>query len=138
MPIVGLSGVVPDLPVVLVVLLALYRGSEAGALSGFALGLGQDVIAGGPLGLQALSKALVGFAAGELPRVCLVSNPIVPVGTAVLATLADGALRFAALQFFQYPAPFGELLVGVILPQAVLNGLLAVLFVSLPFRRARA
>jgi rod shape-determining protein MreD len=137
-PVLGFRGVVPDLPIVLVVLLALRRGPEAGCLTGFALGLIQDAIVGGPLGLQAFSKAVVGFVAGELPRWWLVSNPLVPIAAAVLATVADGALRFAALQLFHYPAAFGELLGSVILPQAGYNGILAAAALTCPAFRTRA
>jgi rod shape-determining protein MreD len=137
-PVLGFGSVVPDLPVVLVVLLALRRGPEVGCAIGFALGLAQDLIAGGPLGLQALSKSVVGFLSGELPRWCLVGNPLVPVGAAVVATVLDGALRFAVLQLFQYPAAFDELLGRVILPQAAYNGVLAAVAVMLPAVRARA
>lgn len=137
-PAFGVGGVVPDLPLVLAVLLALARGPEVGCLLGFALGLGQDALVAGPLGLHALSKSVVGFAAGELPRWCLVSNPVVPVGATVLATVVDGVLRFAVLQLFHYPAALGELLAGVILPEAGFNGLLAALALALPLRRARA
>ncbi len=137
-PVLGFWGVVPDFPVVLVVLLALRRGPEVGCVIGFALGLAQDVIAGGPLGLQALSKGVIGFVAGELPRWCLLSNPLVPVTAAVVATVADGALRFAVLQLFHYPAAFGELLGSVILPQAAYNGVLAAVLVALPAVRVRA
>lgn len=136
-PIVGVVGVVPDVPLVLVVLLALRRGAEVACLTGFALGLVQDVIVGGPLGLQALSKAVIGFVAGELPRFYLVSNPVVPVVTAVVATVADATLRFAVLQLFHYPAAFGELFTGVILPQAAYDGLLAAFVVTLPVARVR-
>ncbi len=136
-PVLGVGGVVPDLPVVLVVLLALRRGPEVGCLTGFALGLIQDAIVGGPLGLQALSKAVIGFVAGDLPRWWLVSNPVVPITAAVLATVVDGMLRFSVLQLFHYPAAFSELFGSVILPQAGYNGLLAAAALALPAFRAR-
>jgi rod shape-determining protein MreD len=136
-PVLGIGGVVPDVPVVLVVLLALRRGPEVGCLTGFVLGLVQDAVVGGPLGLQALSKAVIGFVAGDLPRWCLVTNPLVPVTAAVLATVLDGALRFAVLQLFHYPAAFGELLGSVILPQAAYNGLLAAAVLAVPVLRFR-
>lgn len=136
-PIVPAMGVVPDVPLVLVVMLALRRGAEVGCLTGFALGLAQDLLVGGPLGLQALSKAIIGFVAGELPRLWLVTNPVVPVVAAVLATIADASLRFAVLQIFHYPAAFGELFASVILPQAAYDGLLATLVVTVPVLRYR-
>jgi rod shape-determining protein MreD len=136
-PLLGVGGVVPDVPVVLVVLLGLRQGPEVGCLLGFALGLAEDVVAGGPLGLHALSKALLGFAAGALPRWFLVGKPAVAIVAAALATVADGAIRFALLQLFQYPAPFGELLARVILPQAGYNAALASLAVLAPVARGR-
>lgn len=131
-PILGVGAVVPDVPVILVALLALRRGPEAGCLTGFALGLAQDVVGGGPVGVHALSKAIIGFVAGELPRWLLVARPLVGVMVATLATVLDGALRFGLLQYFHYPAPFGELFARVILPQAGYNGLLAVLALTAP------
>ncbi|HEV8307909.1 MAG TPA: rod shape-determining protein MreD [Methylomirabilota bacterium] len=136
-PVFSVAGVVPDLPVILVVLLALRRGPEVGCVTGFALGLAQDAVAGGPLGLHALSKAIVGFVAGDLPRWCLVSNPLVPIMAAVFATVLDGGLRFAVLQLFHYPAAFTELFGRVILPQAAYNGLLAAVVGVLPVLRPR-
>ena len=108
----------PDVPIVLTVLLALRYGPEAGCLTGFALGLAQDAVAGGPLGLHALSKALMGFVVGDLPRWILVGRPVVPVALAVVATVLDGLMRFALLQLFHYPAPLGELFARVIVPVA--------------------
>ena len=134
-PVVGVAGVVPDLPIVLTVLLALRFGAEAGCLTGFALGLAQDAVAGGPLGLHALSKALVGFVAGDLPRWILVTRPIVPVGLAIVATVVDGLARFALLQLFHYPAPLGELFTRVIVPQAGYNGILAAAALAWPVGR---
>ena len=136
-PAFGVGGVVPDVPLLLVVLLALRWGPEAGCLTGFTLGFVQDVLAGGPLGLHALAKALVGFATGDLPRWLLVSRPLVPVATVVLATVVDGVLRFGLLQLFHYPAPLGELLALVILPQAGYNAALATVAVVVPAVRAR-
>jgi rod shape-determining protein MreD len=136
-PLVGVGGVVPDVLVVLVVLLGLRLGPEAGCLTGFAFGLVQDGVAGGPFGLHALSKAVIGFAAGDLPRWLGVRRPAVTIAAAALASVADGALRFGLLQLFQYPAPFGELLTRVILPQAGYNTMLAAVAVLVPPSRWR-
>jgi rod shape-determining protein MreD len=137
-PVVGVGGIVPDVPVVLTVLLALRYGAEAGCLTGFALGLAQDAVAGGPLGLHALSKGLLGFIAGDLPRWVLVTRPAVPIGVAVIATLVDGLLRFGLLQLFHYPAPLGEIFTRVIVPQAGYNGIVAAAALALPAGRILA
>jgi rod shape-determining protein MreD len=120
----SVGGVTPDLPLILTALVALRRGPEAGCLVGFAAGLLQDATGGGLLGVQALSRALAGFAMGFLPGRLWVGHPLVQIPGLVLLTVAEGFLRFGLLQLFHFPASFGELLVHVILPQALYNGFL--------------
>jgi rod shape-determining protein MreD len=56
-----IAGIRPDLLVAFVVYLGWMRGPIAGTAGGFIVGLIQDLDAPGPLGLNALSKSLVGF-----------------------------------------------------------------------------
>lgn len=53
-----------DLPLIVVVLAALARGPLAGLWTGTAVGLVQDVLSGGVVGVNGLSKSVVGVAAG--------------------------------------------------------------------------
>jgi aspartate aminotransferase len=53
-----------------------------------------------------------------------VSQPLVQVPGLVLLTIAEGLSRFALLKLFRFPAPFGELMTYVVLPQALYNGFL--------------
>lgn len=123
-PALSWAGVIPDLPFVLTVLMALRRGPEVGCLVGFMAGFFQDVAGGGLLGVQALTKALAGFLSGIGSARLLVGNPLVQVPALVLLTLAEGLLRFALLQIFHYPASFERLILHVIAPQALYNGVL--------------
>jgi rod shape-determining protein MreD len=121
-PALRIADVAPDIPLIVVILLALRRGSEFGCAAGFVAGLLQDVAAGGLLGVQALTKALVGFGLGAAAGRLRVTQPLVQIPGLVLLTLAEGIARFAVLQLFRFPAPFGELMTFVILPQALYNG----------------
>ncbi len=103
---------------------ALRRGPEAGCVAGFFAGLLQDVASGGLVGVQALTKALAGFVLGMAGGRLWVANPLVQVPGLVALTVAEGVLRFGLLQLFHYPAGLGALLVDVILPQALYNGVL--------------
>ena len=123
-PVLTIGGVAPDIPLILTVFLGLARGPEVGCLSGFAVGLLQDVAAGGFVVAQALTKALVGFAAGLASERLWVSSPIVQVPGLVFLTFAEGLTRYCLLQLFHFPAPFGDLMVHVVLPQALYNGFL--------------
>ena len=57
-------GVMPDLGLVLTVAVAFYLGPERGAVFGFVTGVAVDLFLSTPLGLSALSFAVVGYAVG--------------------------------------------------------------------------
>src|SRR5437764_12250769 len=128
-PALGIGGVTPALPLLVVVLLALRRGPEFGCAAGFAAGLLQDAAGGGLLGVQALTKAVIGFAIGAAGSRLSVTQPLVQVPGLVILTVAEGLARFALLQMFNLPAPFRELMFYVVLPQAASHGFLRPLLV---------
>src|SRR5262245_49673095 len=123
-PALRIGDVAPDIPLIIVVLLSLRRGPEFGCVAGFAAGLLQDVAGGGLLGVQALTKALVGFAIGAIGTELRVAQPLVQVPGLAVLTVVAGLVRFALLKLFHFPAPFGELMLYVVLPQALYNGFL--------------
>jgi len=128
-PALRIADVAPDIPLIVVVLLALRRGPEFGCAAGFAAGLLQDAAAGGLLGVQALTKALVGFGIGAAAGRLAVTQPLVQVPGLVLLTIAEALVRFTLLQMFRFPAPFGELMAYVVVPQALYNGFLGAVLV---------
>jgi rod shape-determining protein MreD len=121
-PALSIGGITPDLPLILTVLVALRRGPEVGCVVGFCAGFLQDVTGGGLIGVQALTKALAGFAMGLLVGRFWVSSPLVQVPGLVLLTVAEGLARFFLLQFFHFPVSLGGLMMHVVLPQALYNG----------------
>ncbi len=120
-----IAGVTPDLPLVITALLALARGPEVGLLTGFCLGLLQDGIGGGLVGVQALSKAMAGFGLGLLRRHFQVSIGLLQVGGVVAASIGEGFLRFLLLKAFHFSGDVGEVMVYGVLPQALYNGVVA-------------
>lgn len=123
-PALRIGDVAPDLPLILVVLLALRRGPELGGVAGFAMGLLQDTAGGGLIGVQALTKALIGFVVGSLAGGLRGTQPLVQVPGLALLTIVEGLLRYGLLKLFHFPVPFGELMLYVVLPQALYNGFL--------------
>ncbi|PYM19531.1 MAG: rod shape-determining protein MreD [Candidatus Rokuibacteriota bacterium] len=128
-PALRIGDVAPDIPLIVVVLLALRRGSETGCLAGFAAGLLQDIATGGLIGVQALTKAVVGFGVGALGGRLRVTQPLVQVPGLLVLSVAEGLGRFFLLKLFRFPAPFTEVMTYVVLPQAVYNGFLGAAFV---------
>ena len=100
---VAIFGVKPDLQLILVVFLALRRGSMSGQIAGFVGGLLEDVVTLSPLGFHAIVKALVGFCAGLPYGLIRASALVVPVllvaGAALIKGVAGGVLSLA----FQIP-----------------------------------
>jgi rod shape-determining protein MreD len=64
-PYLRVAGVVPDLGLVVALAVGYYEGPESGAIVGFAIGFGYDLFLETPLGLSALSYALVGYGVGR-------------------------------------------------------------------------
>ena len=62
-PALRIADVAPDIPLIVVVMLAMRRGPEFGCGAGFLAGLLQDAATGGLLGVQALTKSVIGFEA---------------------------------------------------------------------------
>jgi rod shape-determining protein MreD len=63
-PMISVAGVVPDLLLIWLVIMALKRGQVETTVAGFFIGLLQDIAATKFLGLAALTKTIAGFAMG--------------------------------------------------------------------------
>ncbi len=126
-PALRIADVTPDIGLIVVVLLALRRGAEFGCAGGFVSGLLQDAAGGGFLGIQAFTKAIIGFTIGTAGTRLAVHQPAVQVLGLLLLTIAEGLGRYVLLRLVGFPAPFGEVLAYLILPQALYNGFLGAL-----------
>ena len=63
---ITISGIKPDLIMVVVVVFSLMKGTKEGTISGFFSGLLQDIFSTGLLGINALVKTVIGFTCGGL------------------------------------------------------------------------
>jgi rod shape-determining protein MreD len=70
-PLIEINGWHPDFVVVIVLLTGRRFESISGSLSGFILGIMQDSLSPLPIGISALSKSIVGYAAGKTKRLRL-------------------------------------------------------------------
>ncbi len=107
---IPLLGSSPDLPLALVVSMALFRGSLYGELVGFTSGLFCDLFSDGPiLGVQAFSKVLVGYGIGFVRGRLYSDNFITQSVSGFIATVADRlitqvhlSLLFADVQHIRF------------------------------------
>jgi rod shape-determining protein MreD len=85
-------GVMPDLGLVLTVAVAYYVGPHRGAVFGFVSGLAVDLFLSTPLGLSALSFAVVGYAVGVVQGGLVPPSRWVAPIMGALGGLAGGVL----------------------------------------------
>lgn len=100
----SISGVIPDLVLILVVFFALFNGPVQGAIYGYLCGLLEDLFLGRLIGVNALSKALTAYIIGRLQGNVFKENLLVGVLGVLLATFINSffvlVLSFAALDGF--------------------------------------
>jgi rod shape-determining protein MreD len=65
-PKIAIFGVRPDLPFIVVLLVALFEGSVGGAIAGFLAGLFVGLNSAGALGVSSLANTVVGFTVGAM------------------------------------------------------------------------
>ncbi len=117
-------GAKPDLLLVLAFVLGLMRGKRGGATLGCLLGFLQDIMSGGLLGINALSKGLIGFGAGAFRRDLMFFHPLGQAFIFALATAFDTALNLI-LSFLLSPLPGGiQGITGVLLRLMVLHAVI--------------
>jgi rod shape-determining protein MreD len=124
-PHLRLLGAYPDFALIVVVCVALVKGSETGAVFGFLTGLISAIALMEPFGLSAFIFVLIGFFAGRYAETADLPAGAAPLLTVFVATFLANLL-FAMAQFLlEREVPLGFFLWRVLLPSLVLNTLLA-------------
>ena len=124
-PHLRLLGAYPDFALIAVVCVALIKGSEAGAVFGFLIGMLTAIALMEPFGLSAFVFVLIGYFAGRYAETADLSAGFAPLLTVFAATVLANLL-FALAQFLlAREVPLSFFLGRVLLPSLVLNTLLA-------------
>ncbi len=101
----AIQGVKLDLALVILVLVALRRGSMVAQLGGFLSGLLADVLSLSPPGFQALIRTLVGFLYGRFQGIIFLDPILMPMAAVIVATLLKALL--SGLLLLLFPASGG-------------------------------
>jgi rod shape-determining protein MreD len=120
----------PDFFLISVILVAMGRGSGPATLWGAVLGLVQDVLSGGVIGLNFLTKPAVGYAVGLLRGRLDFDNPNTQTLATLSAAAAEGLVLAVLLSAYHPSKPVGWSLYSFVLPGAVYNGLLVPLLIA--------
>lgn len=117
-------GLKPDLLMIMVISFTLLNGIKRGTIAGFALGLIEDLLSGGFIGLNTMTKTLLSFSTGLLEKSIFHDNIFVPSLLSFVGTILNSLLYMIIVhsfdqRFTMFP-PLGRLLA-----LALLNALLA-------------
>jgi rod shape-determining protein MreD len=129
-------GIRPDLFLLLVFLVSQRVSPEAATVLGFLIGLCQDGLSGGPLGLHAFSDSLLGFLAARLSHHMYTDKPLALFWLLLGGSAAAGGITLALLTFFLGPRLLLPALFRVIAPEALYTAAVGLLILWLPQIRA--
>ena len=101
---VAVRGVIPDLGLIVLVFVAIRRGSMTAQLSGFASGVVEDVLSLSPLGFHAFIRTVVGFLYGLTEGSIFVDPIFMPVILIIIATLFKALISSLLVAFLSIPA----------------------------------
>jgi rod shape-determining protein MreD len=125
-----IAGIRPDLLVAFVVYLGWMRGPIDGTVGGFQVGLIQDLDAPGPLGLNALSKTIVGFAVAKAGFRVHRANAGVRFAFFLFAMLAHDIVYFAASSLGDFGL-FAKQMFTIAVPSALYTALVVLVILGL-------
>ena len=123
-PHIAISGIRPDLTVLLVVLAGMRGGPVAGTLTGFLVGLLQDLLVPQTLGMNALAKAIVGWQVGKISRQLALEGPPLYLGLVAAAVLVHDFIYLLCLTRLDLGRFFVMFFTNAI-PTAIYTGIVA-------------
>jgi rod shape-determining protein MreD len=135
------GGVEPDMALLVAVCGGLVYTPVGAAMLGFTAGLLQETLAGGLLGVGALSKGLTGLVWTPLWRQAISDAPLLQLPLLAGLTVLDGAIFFCTSLLFSPPASswdtFFPLLWRQLLSNVLLGPFLLMLFAAIHRRLMR-
>jgi len=122
---VALRGVKPDLALIVLVFLAVRRGSMGAQVCGFASGIVEDLLSLSPLGFSAFVRTTLGFFYGLTEGGIFVDPILMPVALTLIATILKGFISSVLVVVFSIPAAGFRVFAGPLWIEAGYNAALA-------------
>lgn len=123
LPQIPIFGCKPDLALVLVVAWALLAPVGDAAIWGFIIGIFLDLASGLPFGVHTIALTTLGWLIGWGQATFFRGNLLAPPIAIVLATLIYNIIVLGILALFAWQIHWGNYLLRITLPSAILNAL---------------
>jgi len=87
---IAIRGVRPDLALIVLVFVALRRGSMTAQVAGFAAGIVEDLVSVSPVGFHMLLRTVIGYLYGLLSGNVFLDPLLMPIVLTIVATILKG------------------------------------------------
>lgn len=124
----NIRGVTPNMVLIIVVYYALSKTPAKSQFYGFCFGILEDCLSGSILGMNAVSKTIIGFLGGYVRRQILISNIFIQAVIIFFASAVDGHLIYLYMRIFGDKSPYLVRLKTIIVPETVLNTVIGPFF----------
>ena len=122
---VAIRGVIPDLGLIILVFVAIRRGSMTAQLSGFTAGIVEDFLSLSPLGFHAFIRTVIGFLYGLTVGSIFVDPILMPLILTIVATLFKALISSLLVSFLSIPAEGFSVFTGPLWIELGYNAILA-------------
>ncbi len=122
--ILSISGIIPNIPLIVVVSYALLRGKKEGAFVGWGMGMLFDILLGMHFGFYSALFAAVGYFIGRNQPEFYRENYILPALFCIFATAFYEFAHYAEHFLFQQGSSFIYFVFQILLPTVVYTGIL--------------
>ena len=109
---VAIRDTTPDIVLILLLFLAVRRGAMPGQVTGFVVGVAEDLASVAPLGFHALLRTLLGFGAGLLHGYLFLDPLLLPFLLVTGVAIIKGLLASLVAAIFGVPIDVGILDAG--------------------------
>ena len=130
---IAVMGVVPNTALIIILSMALLRGSTEGAAVGLFAGLLQDGLFGGAIGYYALLGMVSGYLAGKFNKGFYRENYFMPMVLSFIATFLYESCVFLTLILFSGNLDYPYFLTHLILPEMAYNTVFSILVYRILF-----
>lgn len=130
-PYIKISGIHPDLVLILVIGWTVLRGAEEGLVWALIAGLSLDFLSGAPFGLFTLCMVMVALITGFVHGLTFGSSIVLPLSLTFPLSLFFNGLALLVLFLLGRPIIWGEVLPTILVPVALFNTALMLLFFPL-------
>jgi len=125
-PYIPILGVVPNISLLIVMTIALYKGRIYGGLISIVIGLMQDILFSPIIGLNAFIFFFAGYLIGLIENKLIKDNILIPIFLSIIGTIYYNFAYYIFMFFLSQEIEFLSFAKNILVVETIYNGLLAI------------